>query len=605
MFLLRMGQSMTWPVAVSLLLLVLVCYGEDVSTATDDNSYTDDFEKDQNLNISWTSVWQKYIKIFPRLKSRQYDQSASDYENITAVLGERELSRAQNYLDAKQDNIYSFARPPNFEFDGEVAENANGVYIVQDIQLCNDMIVVQQRTHLLYEISTVLPFRSLAIIDCLNNDPPSVNLNWAWKNFYSQNGKHRARIVHGDQLNPGSSFKIGNMTVRVEEENESINVVAAIDFFINIRDKSANLKVGQFSFRNPAYKNVFTEYALTVPFSQSVLLQAAPLAVKISAQNYPDDDDMLVATSYTDVIYCGNRKCDGGPFEGIDDTPYAFNREDYFPTVFSGINTLLTKDNRKTSLIMRSILNQKSQFANHVQYTGLFMTTAQCYVSQTADDFGDGVQNELPHEMGHTYNLRDYHGLAGPKDKLTSYALNRDNSLLEPWKDSDDINVIYRGSMNSGTGNPSFKYYTRLNHYSTLAAHRSVNLAKDDLPDEFWKNIKNPEMRSIVVTKQSKEFIAFVINAYAKHTVLLTSPPTPGDSSTVVLKRYTCDNLLEVKYLKNVDRFVLPYEWVKNREASFVVEYNGSTKRFYLTDEARHKLPAPYYAISHNIFSRV
>lgn len=557
------------------------------------------------INLSWgqdnsVNEWKEYIKLFPDLAQSNFidDANITKYENITAVIGSPVILDNRDVIIGYQ-NIYSYARPPSLKNEGRIATRHDEYFIANKDIVCTDVIVVQQQTQLLSNLSVLLPYRSIAIIDCLNpnNDPPSTSLKSSIKTLKLHQLERRARIVHATLLMPNLEFMIGNKRVRVEGLRDSVNIIASLDFFINIRDKEAKLAWGQFSYRNDRYREMFSAYALTLPFAQNILLQVVPLASKLDSSSYPTEQDMKLYAAYTDLFYCGERFCSGGPMTGKSGTPYAFQREDYYNNAIKGINQLMTKLNTYVSLIMRTLVNQKSQFTNHIQNTGLFMISGQCYVSETAEVFGKKIQNQLPHELGHTYNLPDYSGHGTPDDKLLSYALNTDHTLLVPWISNNYES--YRGSMNSGYGDSTFQYYTRLNRYSSLLAYDSVTRDRDDLPETFWNNLNNTNMRSLMITRHNIEYFGFVINAYAPLTPLLSTPP---GGSYVVIRRFLCTNELDVKYISNVERFVLPYEWIADREASIVITYNGNTKRLYLTDEGRD-LPLPYSGIYPSLFN--
>ena len=478
--------------------------------------------------------------------------------------------------------------------------------VIKDTVLV-DKITIQQRTQLTANVKVLLPFRPVIFIDgtAATEDKaklPLVSLptTLQWYSLYNER-RVLAKVIDSRHMIPGHTFTIDGRLVHIEDEYQSVNIIASCDFFVNIADKklaAKNLDVGQFSYRSTHYKHAFSEYALTLPFSQSILLQLVPLGCKLNSTEFPSVADLALPSSFADLNYCGiNRSCNGGPMTGVSDTPYAFNREDYYYRLFMDVNRLLTKRNDNVSSIMRTLINQRSQFADSIAVTGLFMVSGQAYVADTASSFkipATRIQNELPHELGHTYGLADYSG-DGIQEKLLHYSVRRDLQLIIPFM--KDTYECTRGSMNEGKGNETYEYYTRLNRYSTMQAYANVVNGNKDLPNKFWQNINNSKMRTILmVLNGSVDYTGFMINAYAPLTPLLTTAPLSGQF--VELRKYWRTHEKQKFYIDTTrnSRFTLAYEWLNNADATFVLIYKGISKRFYLSDDGRN-IPAPFSAI--------
>lgn len=535
------------------------------------------------------------IKKFPNLYNRNADNNT--IEDINAIISSPKSPKEADRVVTGP--TYSYARPSGLYYTGSKAETMGFAYITNNNNVCVDNIVVQQMTYLIDELKVLLPYRSVAFVNCKNpNDLPKISLPTGKININIYDKSYPAKIINANRLTPGLEFYVNGNKVRVEYEYESVNIISSSDLFLNIRNKQQSFKYGQFSFRQPRYQEMFTTYALSIPFSQNILLQLSPLPSFLDLEKVPTEEDRSLPGTFATMEYCGRRHCNGGQYEGVSGTPYSFQREDYIDSTYVKINKLMTKANWESRLIHRSIVNQKSQFPNHVQETGLFKIEATCFVSATQEAYDRYIQNELPHELGHTYSLPDYSGNNNPNEKLMHFSLTRNLKLAVPF------NKNYRndrGSMNGGDGIGVLDHYTRLNRYSTLQVHRNVKNDNNTFPNEFF-NLLNTDERSLMFVVQGNDLMGFVQNAYSKTDPILDRPPS---SAYVTFKLYKDSTLLDTKYVAIPEtRISVPYEWISKPGASLVTNYFYNKKRFYLPNDVA-KTPRPFIAIKPDLFETV
>lgn len=542
------------------------------------------------------SEFEWVIRNFPDVYKDE--ESENVYEDINSVI--EDPNAPQVFADKEVTGpTYSYARPPGFMYTGSKTSQMNWKYLTNKDNVCVDNIAVQQMTHLVSELSVLLPYRSVAFLNCNSpDDLPEISLPTGRINLDVYDKLYPAKIINGDRLTPGLEFYVNNKKVRVEYELESVNIISSVDLFLNIRDKKQSFKYGQFSYRNPKYKEMFTTYALSLPFSQNILLQLSPLPSFLDLEKIPSDEDRAVPGGFATAQYCKQRKCDGGSYEGKSGTPYAFQREDYMSSVFASLNKLMTKQNKGSSLIHRSIVNQKSQFENHVQYTGLFKIEAAAFVSETQEAYNKYGQNELPHELGHTYSLKDWSGSEIPNDKLVHFNLLR---YLRLGLTFGKTYINDRGSMNAGGGNGILDHYTRVNRYSTIQIHNNVKKENNTFPNKFFELLDSDE-RSLLFAVQDIELMAFVQNAYSQPSQVLDTQPS---GRHVKVELYKDSELLDTKYVPLPEwRAVVPYSWVSGPGASIVTYYNSNKKRFYLPNDVA-SMPRPFVSIKPSLFQQV
>lgn len=513
---------------------------------------------------------------------------------------------------AIQDNYFSFATPHLLHSHHRGWNRFSN--IIRDIliprdELCRHSITIQQRTQLTSNVHVLLPYRSVLFLACDHKKLPTISLpsQRQWVNL-THDRQVMGVYVDSKYMIPGEKFIINDdHTIYVEEEFESVNIIVESDFFINIHDKRENLDVGQFSYRFFHYKEAFSEYALSVPFSQSILLHMNVLGSMLDASEYPSEQQHLsLPSTFVDVFYCGKeRYCNGGPMIGNSTTPYAFEREDYYNDVFMGLHRLITNNsNEELSYIMRIVVNQKSQFSTHIQDTGFFMASGHCYVMSTAKYFRENyVQNELPHELGHTYSLADNSGSDTLNDKLLHYSLRPDLTLTYPWSQTDNYRS-FRGSMNNGNGDYTFGHYTRLNRYSTLQAHNTITHARYDMPKKFWSHLRSNIKTILLVCNAQKEFLGFVINSYVELTPLHNENIC---ENCIIISKYTQNRNLvktiKIPFDRHKPFLALSYDMWLDNNCTFTLAFRGTLKRFYFVHEGKN-IPPPYFGIAAHLFTQ-
>lgn len=506
-------------------------------------------------------------------------EGLSSDDNVGFRIANKAGFNRESEVSAKDPDVESFSLLKELVNRGsEKLDGRAPTYFVDDDLKCNKDIAIQQRTFLIDELSNLLPYRSVMFISCKTNVLPKLSIRHSSYSAVINSKTYYTYVINAKDMTPNTIFLVNNRTVKIDSIESTEQILGVANLLLNIQNKNLYLYPAQFSYLSLVIRNATSEYANTLPFSQTHIVQLYTMGTILNTSRVPTKEERDQPSCFHDLVYCSkNRRCDGGNFIGKSDTPYAFQREDNITPIFGSLVDIITKGFNKFRY--RQLVSQQSQFDIGVVNTGLFEDFQTAFVSENENVFGKKVQNELSHELGHSYDLPDYSGFIGPTSKLLHYSLQFSLEVSQPFTKLTQ----YKGSMNGGTLTNGT--YTRLNRFSSERIYQLMKKSQR-LPIKI-KNTLKTGGSSLILVKLDKELFLFKLN--------IDIIPEPSFDVTYCL---TCDTTVyvyrdetreyfEVFYvdllLRNSVR--IPSSWL-NSTNFIIVKNNFTEKMFYLHNDA-------------------
>lgn len=401
------------------------------------------------------------------------DQVINDQDSNSGVFGEFDPT-AIDLADVPVHGYNSFTRSSSVTLD-KVFQLQSQDWQIAEPYICDDILVIQQEATYLHNLVTLLPYRSFIVIDCRNSYlDSSIVINVPNIKTFDRDiirGTLQATYhVDAFQLYPGRTLSIGGRSISVISEEVTQQYIISVNGWLNIENKNRfHEESGIFSMYSPKYKEHFIAYANQLPFSQSTLLQLVFLgSVPV---NSSINDERRLSSNFLDVDFCTQKvRCDGGSFSPDETTwelAQAYLLYDYLNKKFVNY-----KQPNQQSVRSRFLVSEFVQYPTNIKEIGYFAFVYAAFVAAKPSKIDGAVDNELPHELGHTYKLPDLAGYDNFMYKHKSYRYDRDLSIDYPF---DEFFVTRRGSMNGGFSNSG--YFTSFNVYSNYFADNQLKSA--------------------------------------------------------------------------------------------------------------------------------
>jgi hypothetical protein len=551
--------------------------------------YSKALEKEENINLesrfkSLTDDEQPVTKSSLDIETKE-DLLAvfgsKSKTNVFDLISRSNFSPKDSEVSAKKEEVKSFSLTKGIINNAlEKPESRAPDYNVIDKLKCNEDIVIQQRTFLIDELTFLLPYRSVMFVSCKTNILPRISIRHGSYNTTINSRKYSSYVINAKDMTPNTIFFVNNRTVKIDSLESTEQIIGSLNLYLNIKNKNHFLYPTQFSYLSLSYKQAIAEYVNTIPISQTYLIQLYTMGTLLNTSKVPSKEERSRFSTFHDLVYCSkDRKCNGDNFIGKSDTPYPFEREDDFSSLLSTILSIISSGFDKFRY--RQLVSQQSQFNVGVINTGLYASDQSAFVSEGENIFGNKVQNELPHELGHTYDLPDYSGFLNPESKLIHYSLQFSLEVSQPYSNS----LEYKGSMNGGDLKKGA--YTRLNRFSSERVYQLMKRSKL-LPPEI-KNTLKTGGASLILARFEKELFLFRVNIdIIPKPVFDTTPCLTCDTTVFVYKanEKKDPNIYYIDlFLRNVVR--IPNSWL-NSTNFIIVKNNFTEKLFYATDDSNN-----------------
>lgn len=491
-------------------------------------------------------------------------------------------------------NVVSYALPRTlFSIDHKVKKSGvSPEYQVNITSHCKDNIVIQQRTFLLSELKTLLPHRSVMFISCKNNRLPKISLPYSLIQVQIDNKTYDAKVINSVMLIPGLGFEIDGQAVTVDTLESTYQIIGTSNIYLNIKDKTQIFDPAQFSYRSSSMKEAMRDYANIIPFSQTMFIQIYAMGTSLNTSYVPTNEDRRRQASFHDLFFCSpTRKCNGESFQGRMDTPYGFKREDNISPVYLRLHKIMTQN--ISDYRYRQTISQRSQFPKKIIENGFYCYGwRSAFVYATEKDYkANHSQNELPHELGHSYDLLDYAGDIEPESKLIHYSLDLNLNIILPYTNK---NMQRKGSMNSG--NIEKSHYTRLNRYSSEYIYERMKKSSE-LPKSLINDLKTGRGESLIIVNYNKDIYLFKVNINIEKEIVFMTEPCLNCDTTIVVYSDSC-NSDPITYYTETTQFNgqrIPHNWL-TPDNVIVIKNEFIEKLFYLPNEAIDMIP-PYPGI--------
>lgn len=507
-------------------------------------------------------------------------------EDIEAIFGP--YNEAKIKIPEESDNIevITLEDVDNSYSSNNISEKSP-VYQIYSQKDCDNDIVIQQKTYLLNEVDTLLPYRSTVFISCKTNRLPDISIRHGIYYPKLDSKEYKAYIINSVDMLPGTVFVVNNRTVLIDSLESTQQIISSSNIYLNIINKNNNFKPLQFSYNSSVMRNASHLYSNSLPFSQTFFVQIYSMGSFLNTSKIPNEEDRNLLASFNDLTYCSeNRICNGSYFIGKNDTPFSFLREDSIENVYTSIFDFVTYSIDKFRY--RQIVSQQSQYEYNIIKTGITFNNNTVFISETEEDFINGnVQKELSHALGHTYNLSDNSGPSNISFKSMYYYLDTNLDIISPF--DSETNYQSSGVMNGAILTKDI--YPRFNTFSNTKIYELMRNSPI-IPNEVQKSLVNGGSTLFIVTRY-KDFFLFKLNIDITRDVNVSLTQCQGCETKIDVYETIEKKNPVTFYLNTTLPQKIPDTWL-NSSNFIVVSNQYLEKLFFLPNEAKEMaLPLP------------